>query len=114
MPPQSRYPIVNLESGSSYELRVTAYNNAGSTQAEYLFSTTSPSGITRVHDGPSQGIEVTPVYLDAQVLAPSVISVIAVILVVVGICFCLRTREYIAIIDLITFCVLNFRPKINN
>ncbi|KAK0094057.1 hypothetical protein PV326_011918 [Microctonus aethiopoides] len=93
VPPQSRFPIVNLESGTSYELRVTAYNNAGSTQVEYLFSTTNPSGVTRVQKGPSQEIEVTSVYLDAQVLAPSVISIVAVILVVIGICFCLRTHS---------------------
>ncbi|XP_034948781.1 Down syndrome cell adhesion molecule-like protein Dscam2 isoform X2 [Chelonus insularis] len=93
VPPQSRFPIVNLESGSSYELRVTAYNNAGSTQVEYLFSTMSSSDITRIHESPPSGIEVTPLYLDAQVLAPSLISVIAVVLVVGGVCFCLRNHS---------------------
>ncbi|XP_057323530.1 cell adhesion molecule Dscam2-like isoform X3 [Microplitis mediator] len=91
--PQSRFPIVNLESGTSYELRVTGYNNAGSTQAEYLFSTTSPGDLTRIHDGRLPEIKVTPVYFDAQVLAPSVISVVAVILVIGGVCFCLKTHS---------------------
>ncbi|XP_023290163.1 Down syndrome cell adhesion molecule-like protein Dscam2 [Orussus abietinus] len=92
VPPQSRFPIVDLESGASYELRVTAYNNAGSTQAEYLFSTLSPNGATRTREGPHQEVEDTPLYLDAQVLAPSVISVLAVLLAIAGVCFCLRTH----------------------
>ncbi|XP_015601116.1 Down syndrome cell adhesion molecule-like protein Dscam2 isoform X2 [Cephus cinctus] len=92
VPPQSRFPIVDLERGTSYELRVTGYNNAGSTQEEYLFTTLSPNGNTRMQEGPSNGMEDTPLYLDAQVLAPSVISLLAVILAVAGVCFCLRTH----------------------
>ena len=84
---------MDLQSGTTYELRVTAYNNAGSTQAEYLFTTLSPSGNTRIYGDPTHASEDTPLYLDAQVLAPSVISVVAVILVVGGVCFCLRTRK---------------------
>ncbi|XP_039305816.1 Down syndrome cell adhesion molecule-like protein Dscam2 isoform X4 [Solenopsis invicta] len=92
VPPQSKFPIVDLESGTSYELRVTAYNNAGSTQAEYLFSTLSPSGNNRLHEDHPQESENTPLYLDAHVLAPSVISVIAVMLAIAGVCFCLKTH----------------------
>lgn len=94
VPPQSKFPIVDLESGTSYELRVTAYNNAGSTQAEYLFSTLSPNGNNRLHEDHPQESETTPLYLDAHVLAPSVISVLAVMLAIAGVCFCLKTREY--------------------
>ncbi|KYN00441.1 hypothetical protein ALC62_08745 [Cyphomyrmex costatus] len=94
VPPQSKFPIVDLESGTSYELRVTAYNNAGSTQAEYLFSTLSPNGNNRLHEDHPQESENTPLYLDAHVLAPSVISVLAVMLAIAGVCFCLKTREY--------------------
>ncbi|XP_032663875.1 Down syndrome cell adhesion molecule-like protein Dscam2 isoform X5 [Odontomachus brunneus] len=92
VPPQSKFPIVDLESGTSYELRVTAYNNAGSTQAEYLFSTLSTNGNNRLHEDHPQESETTPLYLDAHVLAPSVISVLAVILAVAGVCFCLKTH----------------------
>ncbi|XP_033213818.1 Down syndrome cell adhesion molecule-like protein Dscam2 [Belonocnema kinseyi] len=92
IPPQSRFPIVNLESGANYELRITAYNNAGSTQAEYLFSTLMPNGNTRMQEGPVLETGETPLYLDAQVLAPSVISLLAVILAIAGVCFCLRTH----------------------
>ncbi|XP_043500523.1 Down syndrome cell adhesion molecule-like protein Dscam2 isoform X6 [Polistes fuscatus] len=91
LPPQLRYTINNLESGTNYELRVTAYNNAGSTQAEYLFSTLSQNGNIRLHEDQPQESENTPLYLDAHVLAPSVISVLAVILAVAGVCFCLKT-----------------------
>lgn len=90
--PHSRFSIVDLESGSNYELRLTAHNNAGSTQAEYSFSTLSHKG-TKIYDGSSMEVEETPLYLDPQVLAPSVVSILAVILAVAGVCFCLRTRK---------------------
>nr|XP_050851568.1 cell adhesion molecule Dscam2-like isoform X6 [Vespula vulgaris] len=92
VPPQLRYTVPDLESGTNYELRVTAYNNAGSTQAEYLFTTLSQSGNIRLHEDQPQEAENTPLYLDAHVLAPSVISVLAVILAVAGVCFCLKTH----------------------
>ncbi|XP_051167558.1 cell adhesion molecule Dscam2-like isoform X4 [Leptopilina boulardi] len=92
VPPQTRFPIVSLESGTSYELRITAYNNAGSTHAEYLFTTLTSTGNTRMQEGPPIDAGDTPLYLDAQVLAPSVISLFAVILAVAGVCFCLRTH----------------------
>lgn len=93
VPPQSRFPIVNLESGTKYELRVTAYNNAGSTQAEYLFTTSSPTGSNRIHDEHPPETEETSLFFDAHVLAPSVISLLAVFLAVAGVCFCLKTRK---------------------
>lgn len=92
VPPQSKFPIMDLESGTSYELRVTAYNNAGSTQAEYLFSTLSSNGNNHLHEDHPQENETTPLYLDAHVLAPSVISVLAVMLAIAGVCFCLKTH----------------------
>ncbi|XP_076675492.1 cell adhesion molecule Dscam2 isoform X9 [Andrena cerasifolii] len=92
VPPQSRFPIVNLESGTKYELRVTAYNNAGSTQAEYLFTTSSPTGSNRIHDEHPPETEETSLFFDAHVLAPSVISLLAVFLAVAGVCFCLKTH----------------------
>ncbi|XP_025073056.1 Down syndrome cell adhesion molecule-like [Pogonomyrmex barbatus] len=92
VPPQSKFPIVDLDSGTSYEVRVTAYNNAGSTQAEYLFSTLSQNGNNRLHEDHPQESETTPLYLDAHVLAPSVISVLAVMLAIAGVCFCLKTH----------------------
>ena len=93
VPPQSRFSILDLESGTKYELRVTAYNNAGSTQAEYLFSTLSPTGSNRMHDEQPPETEETSLFFDAHVLAPSVISLLAVFLAVAGVCFCLKTRK---------------------
>ncbi|OAD61171.1 Down syndrome cell adhesion molecule-like protein Dscam2 [Eufriesea mexicana] len=92
VPPQSRFSIVDLESGTKYELRVTAYNNAGSTQAEYLFTTLSPTGSNRIHDEHPPETEETSLFFDAHVLAPSVISLLAVFLAVAGVCFCLKTH----------------------
>lgn len=93
VPPQSRFPIVGLQSGTKYELRVTAYNNAGSTQAEYLFNTLSPTGSNRMHDEHPPETEETSLFFDAHVLAPTVISFLAIFLAVAGICFCLKTRK---------------------
>ncbi|KOX73570.1 Down syndrome cell adhesion molecule-like protein Dscam2 [Melipona quadrifasciata] len=90
--PQSRFSILDLESGTKYELRVTAYNNAGSTQAEYLFTTLSPTGSNRMHDEQPPETEQTSLFFDAHVLAPSVISLLAVFLAVAGVCFCLKTH----------------------
>lgn len=84
---------MDLESGTKYELRVTAYNNAGSTQAEYLFTTTLPTGSNRIHDEHPPETEETSLFFDAHVLAPSVISLLAVFLAVAGVCFCLKTRK---------------------
>ncbi|XP_076760113.1 cell adhesion molecule Dscam2 isoform X3 [Xylocopa sonorina] len=92
VPPQSRFPIMDLEGGTKYELRVTAYNNAGSTQAEYLFNTLSPTGSNRIHDEHPSETEETSLFFDAHVLAPSVISLLAVFLAVAGVCFCLKTH----------------------
>ncbi|KAK1131202.1 hypothetical protein K0M31_017490 [Melipona bicolor] len=91
--PQSRFSILDLESGTKYELRVTAYNNAGSTQAEYLFTTLSPTGSNRMHDEQPSETEQTSLFFDAHVLAPSVISLLAVFLAVAGVCFCLKTHQ---------------------
>ncbi|KAG9435295.1 Down syndrome cell adhesion molecule-like protein Dscam2 [Apis mellifera carnica] len=84
--------LLNLDSGTKYELRVTAYNNAGSTQAEYLFTTLSPTGSNRIHDEHPPETEETSLLFDAHVLAPSVISLLAVFLTVAGVCFCLKTH----------------------
>ncbi|XP_066603211.1 cell adhesion molecule Dscam2-like isoform X2 [Prorops nasuta] len=92
VPPHTKFPIVNLESDASYEVRVTAYNNAGSSQRVYLFNTLSTSGNTRLHGEHPQEVENTPLYLDAHVLTPSVISLLAIVLAVAGVCFCLKSH----------------------
>lgn len=108
MQPQSRFSIVNLDSGTKYELRVTAYNNAGSTQAEYLFTTLSPTGSNRIHDEHPPETEETSLLFDAHVLAPSVISLLAVFLTVAGVCFCLKTRKSSALLFNITILKVRY------
>nr|CAD7602204.1 unnamed protein product [Timema genevievae] len=41
--PQQRFPLVDLTPGTRYFLRVTGHNHAGSTLAEYDFTTLSPN-----------------------------------------------------------------------
>ena len=49
---QSRFPIGDLEPSTLYNIRVQAYNNAGSTVAEYAFETLS------VHGGKSSKLKI--------------------------------------------------------
>ncbi|XP_076641621.1 cell adhesion molecule Dscam2 isoform X4 [Halictus rubicundus] len=88
--PQSRFQIVDLESGAKYELRVTAYNDAGSTQAEYLFTMMSANTGNRIYNEAPPETEGSSLFFDAHVLAPSVISLVVVFVAVAGICICLK------------------------
>jgi len=43
-PTERIYTVADLLPATKYQLRVTAYNNAGSTQSIYNFTTLTPSG----------------------------------------------------------------------
>ncbi|XP_068082151.1 cell adhesion molecule Dscam2 [Anabrus simplex] len=91
--PQPRFPISDLAPASHYALRVTAHNNAGSTQGEYKFSTLNLAGGQHLPDaGNIENADESPFYLDSHVVVPSSISLVAVVLALAGVCFCLRRK----------------------
>ncbi|XP_034252481.1 Down syndrome cell adhesion molecule-like protein Dscam2 [Thrips palmi] len=90
--PTQRLSIAPLVSRSRYTVRVTAHNNAGSTVHLYNFTTPAALGADGDMDSAvsDAGLSSTPFYLDAAVVAPTVVSVVALVLAVVLACFCFR------------------------
>ncbi|KAH9406242.1 hypothetical protein TYRP_013848, partial [Tyrophagus putrescentiae] len=96
--------LSDLQPGSKYQLRVTAFNQAGSTEAEYSFLTP----ITSYQDGPailmgsnrspssstggSNGSSSVPFYADFLVIVPSVISFVVVV-VLLSLVYIIFTRK---------------------
>ena len=77
-PPQSAFLLGGLQPGTGYVVRVTAMNQAGSTQREVSFQTLplmeGAHGIANVHD------DLSPFFSDLRVAVPIGISCIAILL----------------------------------
>lgn len=95
--------LTDLKPGGRYQLRVTAYNEAGSTEAEYgfmtplaseraLFGESSADGLGLLGARPASAV---PFYADILVLVPSVISfvVVVVLLTLVYVIFTRKPRN---------------------
>lgn len=139
VPPQTRFAIPDLEPATGYQLRLTAYNNAGPTIAEYYFETLPVGGfaagaggvgggsnggagggsmmggggadggagqmggggmggagrVTGMDGGEVDGAEPVRLFGDVYLVGVSVLAVFSVCLAVMGVCFCLYSREYI-------------------
>ncbi|KAJ1531014.1 hypothetical protein ONE63_005846 [Megalurothrips usitatus] len=92
-PPTQRLSIAPLLPRSRYAVRVTAHNNAGSTVHLYNFTGPAPAAADGDPVGPAAtdaGLAATPFYLDAAVLAPTLVSIVALVLAVALACFCFR------------------------
>uniref|UniRef100_A0A1I8PJY9 Down syndrome cell adhesion molecule-like protein Dscam2 n=1 Tax=Stomoxys calcitrans TaxID=35570 RepID=A0A1I8PJY9_STOCA len=85
----TRYTIGDLESGSIYNLRVTAHNNAGSSVQEYTFETLRFSGMDRDLDQ-SDLPQVNSMFRDAHLIAVIITSIFGTILALIGACICLK------------------------
>ncbi|GLG97350.1 Down syndrome cell adhesion molecule-like protein Dscam2, partial [Gryllus bimaculatus] len=87
------FPLVGLNSGQTYKIKITAHNAAGSTVAQYKFKTLSEFGGTA---GPSHVItrteQRTPLHKDTKMVVLAVFSVLALVLSLLGVCFCLKKR----------------------
>ncbi len=96
--PSQRLSIAPLQPRVRYSVRVTAHNNAGSTQHLYNFTGPAPlaaDGADASLDSVAAdaGLSSTPFYLDAAVLAPTLLSVVALVSAVGLACFCFRRSE---------------------
>ncbi|XP_023037037.2 Down syndrome cell adhesion molecule-like protein Dscam2 [Drosophila willistoni] len=83
------YNIGDLEAGTAYNLRVTAYNNAGPTTKEFYFQTHTFFGSISSTDsekGPGRKIVLTDVHLVAIIIA----SIFGTILALIGAFICFK------------------------
>ncbi|XP_049782628.1 Down syndrome cell adhesion molecule-like protein Dscam2 [Schistocerca cancellata] len=85
--------IVGLSPGTTYNLKVTAHNSAGSNVGNYQFTTLSINGGVNT---PNQilvnGDEQLPLHKDLKVILLSVFSALVVIASIFGVCFCVRKK----------------------
>ncbi|XP_066996259.2 cell adhesion molecule Dscam2 [Anabrus simplex] len=87
------FQLVGLSPGITYKLRVTAHNAAGATLSNYVFTTLSELGGTV---SPSHVVtrtdHRTPLHKDVKMVVLAVVSVVALLLSFLGVCFCLKKR----------------------
>ncbi|XP_043281864.1 Down syndrome cell adhesion molecule-like protein Dscam2 isoform X2 [Venturia canescens] len=92
--PQRSYTLSELQPGTTYEIRVRAHNNAGSSSAEYKITTLQPHSTSTVpaieidHYVPQQ----TPVYSDLKLIVPLILSSFAIIAAAGAVFYCFRKR----------------------
>ncbi|XP_067138802.1 cell adhesion molecule Dscam1-like isoform X2 [Centruroides vittatus] len=84
--------IKRLNYGTSYQLQVTAHNEAGSTQAEYTFSTPPQTKGKNYPDSVLLSNERSPFYLELEVILPVSLSIVVVLAVLVLVCIIMRKR----------------------
>ncbi|XP_012280177.1 Down syndrome cell adhesion molecule-like protein Dscam2 [Orussus abietinus] len=93
---QKTYTLNELQPGTTYEIRVRAHNNAGSSVAEYEITTLQPHTSSTVpaieidHFIPQQ----TPVYSDLKLIVPLVLSSFAVIAAAGAVFYCFKKRPF--------------------
>ncbi|CAN7998394.1 unnamed protein product, partial [Ixodes hexagonus] len=95
---QRRLELKHLTPGKEYEVRVSAYSEAGITEADFRFKTFNTSHIAdyNFNHGSSEiqqtGSDV-PLYRNLSVLLPVAVSVLVVIIVVTLVVVCLRKQN---------------------
>ncbi|XP_011880275.1 PREDICTED: Down syndrome cell adhesion molecule-like protein Dscam2 isoform X2 [Vollenhovia emeryi] len=93
---QKTYTLSELQPGTTYDIRIRAHNNAGSSVAEYKITTLQPHISTTV-----SAIEIdhyipqhTSVYSDLKLIVPLVLSSFAVIAAAGAVFYCFRKRPF--------------------
>ncbi|XP_058789231.1 cell adhesion molecule Dscam2-like isoform X3 [Phymastichus coffea] len=92
---QKSYTLSELQPGTSYEVRIRAHNNAGSSVAEYKISTQQPHSSSTV---PALDVDRfipqhTPVYADMKLIVPLALSSCAVIVAAGAVFYCFRKSK---------------------
>ncbi|XP_066598053.1 cell adhesion molecule Dscam2-like isoform X1 [Prorops nasuta] len=93
---QRTYTLSELQPGSTYDIRIRAHNNAGSSVAEYKItmlqqhSSSTVPAIEIDHYIPQH----TPVYSDLKLIVPLILSSLAVIAAAGAVFYCFRKRPF--------------------
>ncbi|XP_046465971.1 dscam family member AbsCAM isoform X1 [Neodiprion pinetum] len=87
-----RFVIPNLSPSSVYQLKVEAYNVAGSSQAEFTFVTLTKDGEPPPPELSKRGIIPIPFYADLKVMLPLIVATVALLAAAATIAFCWRNR----------------------
>ncbi|CAK9819274.1 Cell adhesion molecule Dscam2 [Anthophora plagiata] len=94
---QKTYTLSELQSGTTYDIRIRAHNNAGFSVAEYRITTQQPHTSSTVpaveidHYIPQH----TSVYSDLKLIIPLILSSIAIIAAAGAVFYCFRKRPFI-------------------
>ncbi|XP_011307192.1 Down syndrome cell adhesion molecule-like protein Dscam2 isoform X1 [Fopius arisanus] len=92
--PQKRFLVTNLSPSTVYQLKVEAYNVAGSNQAEFSFITLTKDGDAPPPELTDRGSASTiPFYADVKVMIPMILSTFAIFAVFAGIMLRLKNRN---------------------
>ncbi|XP_024945332.1 Down syndrome cell adhesion molecule-like protein Dscam2 isoform X13 [Cephus cinctus] len=90
---QRRYIVTNLSPSSVYQLKVEAYNVAGSNQAEFTFVTLTKDGDPPPPELSKRGItSVIPFYADVKVMLPLLVAMLALLAAAATVVFRWRNR----------------------
>ncbi|XP_076177155.1 cell adhesion molecule Dscam2 isoform X1 [Ptiloglossa arizonensis] len=106
---QKTYTLSELQSGTIYDIRIRAHNNAGFSVAEYRITTLQPHTSSTVpaleidHYIPQH----TSVYSDLKLIIPLILSSLAVIAAAGAVFYCFRKREMASLHDAQTAAALD-------
>ena len=87
---QDVYSLRGLGPSTTYDLRVTGHNHAGSSSAAYTFTTLTAAG-QPAHQSP--GLAAVLAGLGLRASLSIFISVVCLVLASLGVCFCIRKSE---------------------
>ncbi|XP_017890990.1 Down syndrome cell adhesion molecule-like protein Dscam2 isoform X2 [Ceratina calcarata] len=106
---QKTYTLSELQSGTTYDIRIRAHNNAGFSVAEYRITTQQPHTSSTI---PSVEIDHyipqhTSVYSDLKLIIPLILSSLAIIAAAGAVFYCFRKREMASLHDAQTAAALD-------
>ncbi|XP_066154117.1 cell adhesion molecule Dscam1 isoform X2 [Euwallacea fornicatus] len=86
-PTERIYSIVDLYPGTEYQIKVTAHNNAGETEALYNFTTLTFAGVVPELSPPVSHSGDQSFYLNAKLLVPMVSSIVISVVIFVALLY---------------------------
>ncbi|XP_076760630.1 cell adhesion molecule Dscam2 isoform X2 [Xylocopa sonorina] len=106
---QKTYTLSELQSGTTYDVRIRAHNNAGFSVAEYRITTLQPHTSSTI---PSVEIDHfipqhTSVYSELKLIIPLILCSLAIITATGAVFYCFRKREMASLHDAQTAAALD-------